>query len=115
MTDKKPDAFPPLLPDAEIDRMVTRKPTPPAPRPEPFPIVAQAYPRIAERLKQLWGTPQCDRYLDDLLIDSRGNRQGFPPPVVSALLTLSEEHLREFRFRDIGTEDFTDIDRRGGR
>jgi hypothetical protein len=115
MSDKKSEPFPPLLPDAEIDRMVERKPQPAPPRPQPFAVVAELYPRIAERVKQLWGTPECDRYLDELLIDKRGNRQGFPPPVVSALLALSEEHLREFRFRDGGTERFIDIDRRGGR
>jgi hypothetical protein len=115
MTEKKPVEFPPLLPDDEIDKMVVRKPEARPPAPEPFPIVVAAYPRIAERIRQLWGTAQCDRYLDQLLIDDRGNRQGSPPVVVSALLTISEEHQRQFRFRQGGTEDWRDINRRAGR
>ena len=113
MSEKKPIEFPPLLPDDEIDRMATRKPAPRAPRAEPFPIVAAAYPRVADRIRTLWGTPQCDAYLDELLIDRRGGRQGFPPDVVSALLLLSEEHQTRFGFRkDLPKWD--DINKRGG-
>jgi hypothetical protein len=115
MSEQKPVEFPPLLSDDEIDRKVVRKPEVRPPAPEPFPIVVASYPRIADRIRQLWGTPQCDRYLDQLLIDDRGNRQGCPPVVVSALLAISEEHQREFGFRPGGTEDWRDADRRAGK
>lgn len=111
MTSEKPsDAFPPLLPDDEIDRMVVRKPVASPPRPEAFPIVARAFPRIASRIRELWGTPACDQYLDQLLIDDRGNRQGFPPPVVSALLALSERHHQDFGFRRLDLDNVRDLD-----
>jgi hypothetical protein len=113
MSDKKPIEFLPLLPDDVIERMATRKAAPPAPRPEPFPIVAAAYPRVAERIRGLWGTPQCDVYLDELLIDRRGGRQGFPPDVVSALLMLSEDHQARFGFRKDEAK-WNDINKRGG-
>jgi hypothetical protein len=46
------------------------------------------YPRISERIQQLWGTPDCEAYLNSLVIDTRGNRQGFPPPIMEELLYL---------------------------
>ena len=45
-------------------------------RPE---ALARTYPRIANRLAELWKKPeQCEQYFDDLLLDKRGGRQGFP-------------------------------------
>jgi hypothetical protein len=114
MSDKKPVEFPPLLADDEIDRFVVRKPAAPQRRPSPMEIVAAGYPRIAERIAKLWGSAECDRYLAELLIDSRGNRQGFPPPVVSALLALSEEHQGRGGLPP-AIEHPGDADRRGGR
>lgn len=46
------------------------------------------YPRICERILQLWGRPECEGYLNSLIIDTRGNRKGFPPGVVEELLYL---------------------------
>jgi hypothetical protein len=114
MSDKKPVEFPPLLADDKIDEFVVRKPVAPPPRPSPMEVVAAGYPRIAERIAKLWGTAECDRYLAELLIDCRGNRQGFPPPVVSALLALSEEHQGRGAAPS-GIEYPGDADRRGGR
>ncbi len=66
--------------------------------PHPFPIVEAKFPRIALQIHDLWGTPECDRYLDKLIIDDRGNRAGFPPDVMTALLELSRQHQRQFGF-----------------
>jgi hypothetical protein len=115
MTDRKPVEFPPLLSDDEIDKLVTRKPAPTPPRPDPLAVIAAGYPRIAERIGILWGTPQLDAYLDQLLIDDRGNRQGFPPPVVAALLEISGQHQRQYGFGGPGVEDWADTARRSGR
>jgi hypothetical protein len=46
------------------------------------------YPRITSRIQQLWGTPECEGYLNNLVIDTRGNRKGFPPAVMEELLYL---------------------------
>ena len=46
------------------------------------------YPRICARVQQLWGTAECEGYLNTLVIDTRGNRQGFPPPMMEELLYL---------------------------
>jgi hypothetical protein len=115
MSHDKPVEFPPLLSGDEIDRMVVRKPQPPEARAEPYAVLLHAYPRIAERLRSLWGTGACDAYLADLLIDTRGNRQGFPPAVVSALLELSEIHRERTGATIADIEHLTDLNRRGAR
>jgi len=50
------------------------------------------HPRIFERIGQLWGTSQLDSYLQELLIDSRGGRQGFASEVMSDLMFLHGLH-----------------------
>jgi len=45
-------------------------------------------PRISDRIQQLWGTPECEGYINSLVIDTRGNRKGFPEGVMEELLYL---------------------------
>jgi len=46
-------------------------------------------PRIANLLAANWDEPEAMRaYLEDLLLDRRGGRQGFPPNVNSELLAF---------------------------
>lgn len=45
-------------------------------------------PRISTRIQQLWGSPECEGYINNLVIDTRGNRKGFPPAVMEELLYL---------------------------
>ena len=47
------------------------------------------FPRIGNLLAVLWQDPgSLRRYLDDLLVDKRGNRQGFPVEVLRELFAL---------------------------
>ncbi len=47
------------------------------------------YPRIANLLAVLWQDPNSlRRYVDDLLVDKRGNRQGFPLDVLRDIFSL---------------------------
>lgn len=46
------------------------------------------FKRIADKIAESWPTPACARYVDSLLVDSRGGRQGFPPEVISELFLL---------------------------
>ena len=47
------------------------------------------FPRIANLLAVLWQDPNSlRRYMDDLLVDKRGNRQGFPIDVLRELFAL---------------------------
>ena len=50
---------------------------------------AHRFPRIANSIADLWcRVPQCEQYLDSLILDARGHRTGFPPDVAKELLAL---------------------------
>jgi hypothetical protein len=49
------------------------------------------YPRIFNQIASLWKIPrQMDPYLDSLIMDQRGRRQGFPGPIAWEILRLKE-------------------------
>ncbi len=53
------------------------------------------YPRIVNKLAQMWGNgSQVDNYLNELLLDARGSRSGFPKPVRDELLILRSHSRR---------------------
>jgi hypothetical protein len=53
------------------------------------PHLAENHPRVTNQLAQLWGRPiEALTYLNELLLDRRCGRQGFPEPVVVELLHL---------------------------
>jgi hypothetical protein len=68
--------------------------------PHPWPVVAEHFPRIAQAIFDLWSSPECDAYLDKLILDDRGGRAGFPREVLRALLDLSQQHQRQFAHGD---------------
>ena len=59
----------------------------------------KAFARIAEKIAELWDSPRIVSYFAELLIDDRGNRQGFPPDVAREifLLSLAHEEIRNER------------------
>jgi hypothetical protein len=53
------------------------------------------FPRVLNRIAEVWDKPQrADRYFDELLLYSRGVRQGFPQGVVTEIASLHQYHLR---------------------
>jgi hypothetical protein len=55
--------------------------------------LCEAYPRVVNRIAWCWSDPSLrEQVLDDLLVDRRGGRQGFPAPMVREL-----QRLREFQ------------------
>ena len=59
----------------------------------PMALVTQ-YPRIANLLALQWSKPvACRAYFDELLVDHRGNRKGFPPDVRRNLQTLRDYYF----------------------
>lgn len=57
--------------------------------------LAKQFPRIANRLAEAWDRPQmCERYLDELILDSRGDRKGFPPGIAAEVTALKAHFLR---------------------
>lgn len=64
--------------------------------PEALPhALAERYPRIVERIVRAWSSPQdATALFDDLLVDRRGGRQGFPPDVAREIFNLSVAYER---------------------
>jgi hypothetical protein len=53
------------------------------------------YARLANRLCTIWKDPaRCERLLDELMMDRRGGRQGFPLAVANELATLRDHYFR---------------------
>ena len=67
------------------------------PQPEQPTELSAAYPRIVITLSSLWThRRKCSAYFDELLIDRRGGRQGFPGGValeIAALKDFYETHV----------------------
>ena len=59
-------------------------------------IVAKHHERVAKAIQAFWGTSDCVKYIEDLVLsggDGFGKaRVGFKPEVVSALLSLVSLH-----------------------
>lgn len=61
--------------------------------PDKYPYrLEERFARIVNRIGALWLTPQLDHYFDDLLVDRRGGRQGFPAEIMSELMALYAKH-----------------------
>ncbi len=57
--------------------------------------LCSGYARIANRLAVVWDDPlQTEALFDDMLIDHRGGRRGFPPLVATELMRLHHFHER---------------------
>lgn len=66
-----------------------------------FKIVQEAAPHIAKKIAFLWGEPEFNKFMSELMKDSRnGTRQGFSIEVSSALFQLMMEH--DIQFPDFG-------------
>lgn len=55
-------------------------------------IIWKQFPRIGEKITMMWGSVELQKYLSNIIIDGRGNRKGFPPPVLTALLQVHKCH-----------------------
>ena len=57
--------------------------------------LALRYARLANKICKLWKEPlKCERLLDDLMMDRRGGRKGFPLQVANELATLRDHYFR---------------------
>jgi len=53
--------------------------------------LAASFPRIVNRMAKLWKTPrEMERYFEELLADTRGNRTGFALNILMELSTLKD-------------------------
>ena len=57
----------------------------------------KTFPRIANVLARVWSHPaECHGYMDELMVDRRGNWSGFPVEVLENLLTLRDYYLGRY-------------------
>jgi hypothetical protein len=57
--------------------------------------LALRYARLVNRLCKAWKEPvKCERLLDDLMMDRRGGRKGFPLIVANELATLRDHYFK---------------------
>jgi len=62
--------------------------------------LSRHFPRIANRLCELWKRPaQCDPYFKELIVDHRGARKGFPMAVATELTTLAAHYATIYPYR----------------
>lgn len=47
------------------------------------------YPNIASNITLIWGSPECEAYLNKLMLNSRGERQGFNLDIMNELMLLT--------------------------
>ena len=68
----------------------------------PDPLMDKLPTRLEKDIKALWGTEECDRYLDDLMLvgGDRIHRQGFPPETMHQIMVISEAHQILYRFQE---------------
>ena len=65
----------------------------------PLFIIRRLFPRIADAIELMWGDRDLDGYLNKLILADRGDRAGFPKPVMQSLLKLHNQHGLHFKFR----------------
>jgi hypothetical protein len=56
---------------------------------DPVPGLARRYPHVLNQISAVWADlPVAAELIDDLLVDRRGGRRGFPSEVLAELLTV---------------------------
>jgi len=63
--------------------------------PRALSALEQKYPRVTLELIERWGKPSLEGFLDNLILDSRGDRQGFAPEAMEELLLLYSVHRED--------------------
>ena len=61
----------------------------------------EQFPRIFGKVALLWGTLELENYLQELILDYRGNRSGFPSEVMREL-THIQEAAHRYRMNLLG-------------
>jgi len=62
-------------------------------------VLKESYPRIGSAIELMWGHSECEDYINKLILNDRGSRQGFPTNAMSALLGLFRMHTQAFKFQ----------------
>lgn len=72
-------------------------------------LLEDKFPRVFNKLLELWQTPHIETYLQDLMVDKRvGERQGFPPDAAMEIIRLSN-YLHEQNNADKEVQPWEDV------
>ena len=56
-------------------------------------LVQEQYPRLVNKMASLWKHPdEFVQYMDELLVDKRGDRSGFPMTIALELATIKDHY-----------------------
>jgi len=55
-------------------------------------VLETRFPRILQAIQALWGYPEMNLYFSKLMMDERGDRDGFPPEAWEEIHLLMELH-----------------------
>ena len=67
------------------------------------------FPHIFNKIFDLWNTDQLDKYLNEVVFDTRGDRLGFPNGTGNELLKLLLHRLKiDSEGKDINKKDYWD-------
>jgi hypothetical protein len=55
-------------------------------------VIQKRYPEIGDTIRKLWGSVDLYAYLNSIIFDERGGRQGFAEPTASALFRVYAGH-----------------------
>ncbi len=68
--------------------------------------LAERYPAICNRMGERWQQPELIiRYFDELLMDNRGGRQGFPISIAIEIASLKEYFLAAHSTKNLDVWD----------
>ncbi len=55
--------------------------------------VEKRFPHVARNITLMWGCPEFIDYINKLIVDDRGGRQGFQTEVLDEMLFLHRLHI----------------------
>jgi hypothetical protein len=59
---------------------------------ESISLIEAKFPRVVQTVTLLWWERELRNYFEKLIVDERGDRDGFPPDVMQELLFLARLH-----------------------
>ena len=77
-------------------------PVMPAGVPAHLSIIREQFPRIGEKISLMWGYVELQKHLSSIILDERGNRDGFPKPVLDALVEIHRRHAKMVQENNTG-------------
>jgi len=57
-------------------------------------MINEIYPVVGNKIEKLWGSAALQRYFNSIIIDDRGDRNGFPIYIGTVLLRMHSLHDR---------------------